>query len=103
MERRLHFRRVALHTNKGAAIEGGRQELADAVGAFLVGNRDSEAPGFVLNLLLKNKVLQDLEGEAGFKELGNLALLSVLVDPVAHLLEADGLIAALGDGVGGDL
>jgi len=46
-----------------------------------------EALGFVLNLFLKDERLQDFLSQAGFEELGNLALLLVFIDLLAHLLK----------------
>ena len=48
---------VLIHSDEGPAVESHRKIQADAVGAFLVGNRDSQALGFVFQLPLKNQVL----------------------------------------------
>src|SRR2546430_11395693 len=65
LEARLDFGRIAVHADKRAAIECRRNELANAVGALLIGHGNSEALGFVFDLFFENELLQDLLGVEG--------------------------------------
>ena len=103
MEARLDFGRIAVHADKRAAIECRRNELANAVGALLIGHGNSEALGFVFDLFFENELLQDLLGVEGLDGLHVGIPLLELTELLAHVLHADRLIPDLGDGVGGDL
>ena len=103
LEPLLHFGRIAVHANKSAPVEGGREELADAIGPLLVGHGDSQALGLVFDLLLKHELLQDLLGVEGFKGLGHLVALLNFGELLAHVLQGNRLIPDLRDGIRRDL
>ena len=99
MKARLDFGGIAVHANKRAAIERRWNVLADAVGPLLIGNGNSEPLGLVFDFLLKYQLLQDLLGVKRLKGFHvGIALLD-LVELLAHVLHADGLITDLGHGV----
>ena len=103
LEARLDFSRIAVHADKRAAIECRRNELANAVGALLIGHGNSEALGFVFDLFFENELLQDLLGVQGLEGLHVRIPLLELTELLAHVLHADRLIPDLGDGIRGDL
>ena len=64
----LHdFTLVGIHADESVAVKRRREILADAVGAFLVADGDSEPFGFVFNFLLKNKLIEDLPSVESFE------------------------------------
>ena len=93
---------VLIHSDKRPAVESHRKIQADAVGAFLVGNRDSQALGFVFQLPLENQVLQNLLRVKTLQLLGNLIVALNLVELLADVVHRDRLISNLGHGVGGN-
>ena len=91
----LHFGRVALHPDKGVAVEGRGEILPDAVGALLVRHGDAEALCFIFQLFLEDELFQDLLGVERFELLGDLAALFDLRELRADIGHRNGLAADL--------
>ena len=94
---------VLVQSDKGTAIESHREIQANAVCAFLIGNRDSQALGLILDLSLKNELLQNLLRVKTFQLLGHLITALNLVELFADVLYGHRLIPDFGDGVRRDL
>ena len=102
LEALLDERRVLVHSNESGAIERHRQIHFYAVGALLVGNRDSQAPGFILNFSLKDELLQNLLCVKRFQLLRHLVRALDLTELLLDVLRGNRLVANLGDGVRGE-
>ena len=88
-----------IHSHKGAAVEGHREIQLNAVRALLVGNRDSQALGFVFQLPLKDQVLQNLLCVEALQLPGHLIAALNLTELLADILHRNRLVPHLGDRV----
>src|SRR5579885_3770255 len=73
----LNLRGVLVHGDRAAAAESRGQKLPYAIDDFVVGDGDAHPLGFVFDLALKYKLLQNLRRVERFELLGNgVALLN---------------------------
>src|SRR5437660_9410219 len=96
---RLDFGGIAIPADKLADIVSRRNILTNAVGLLLIGHADSEPLGLVFDLFLKYQLFQYLLGVKPLEGLHVRIPLLDLVELLAHVLHADGLITDLGHGV----
>jgi len=101
LKARLHFGSITIPADEIAALISIGKNLANTIGAFLVGNGDAQAFSFVFERLLKDKLVKNPLRVEPFKPLRNRIVPANLIELPADIGDRYFLIADLGDGVGG--